>query len=203
MTLIRVAAAWIRQALDDEFAEQSFEDAIADDEARGRLLFESLEASDLGWLTPSEWQWFGRWRQLRGGSLDTLLLNHLETEARSRAARFKLRALVMNEPTTNERANTDLDRDARPHRGDPDDVGLTFLDAHAVRTMDIGVDAALELLRDAMQVATPAARYTVRVMIRGRSDASDLVRRNLRSFFDDRGVDQEVVGRWLRDVDDR
>ncbi len=75
MSLIQVAAPLIRLAAVDEGYGEVFHDAVtADEGAFLGLVQAQIQPVELGWLKPTEWLWFARWRQALGGRLDEVVL---------------------------------------------------------------------------------------------------------------------------------
>jgi hypothetical protein len=115
-----------------------------------------MAAAVLGWLSPREWLWFARWRQDLGGRLDPLVLSHLDVVLAnaSRASRFEFRGLIMRDPRANRAAPGAISRQSQYV-----DAGLQTAARHAGNFPD-----SLEVARDAVQYATPAAWFTIRVL---------------------------------------
>jgi hypothetical protein len=122
----------IRQAaIDENYAQDLQQIASADQASFDGLVHAPIVQADLRWLSPSEWLWFGRWRQSMGGQLDAVLLDYLGITLRSRFARFELRGLVMRDPRTIESASRGA-RNSQEHS----DTGLRWLQRHAQETPD-------------------------------------------------------------------
>jgi hypothetical protein len=99
-----VAAALIRQAAADENYSQNLHDAVNENApARHGLVGDPIEETELGWLAPSEWLWFARWRQDLGGSLDPQILSYLDLvlATASRASRLSsaVSSCAIRQPT--------------------------------------------------------------------------------------------------------
>lgn len=188
MSLIPVAAELIRRAAQDETYEQDLHDAVNSHEpAFAGLVRSYVEERELGWLTPSEWMWFARWRQGMGGELDERLLAYLEFAGSSRTSRFELRGLVMRDPDTNSAAaEADV---AEPELG----VGLAWLRSHALQFPD-----GLEIARDALQYATEAAWFTLRVLTSLGRDAGRQVAAELERIAVERELGRDVTSRWTQ-----
>lgn len=189
MSLISVAAALVRQAAADENYSQDLHDAVRDDpDALEDLVYKPVEETELGWLSASEWLWFARWRQDLGGPLDGRVLSHLDLvlAAASRASRFEFRGLVMRDPASNIAAV-----EATSRQGARRDVGLQWAERHAQNFPE-----SLEVARDALQYATPAAWFTVRVLTSLDGPRGQDVGDWLDQIADQRQIDPEVTGRW-------
>jgi hypothetical protein len=189
MSLVPLAAPLIRLATTDENYAIDLDVSLrADDRAREALLHAAIEPDDLRWMAPSEWRWFARWRQARGGPLDLVVLNHLERTDASRAGRFELRSLVMRDPETEDLATR------APGRPPEASVGLVWLEQQAR-----GFGDAPELALDALQIATEPAWFVLRVLTAlddPRNAASRLV---LRAFASEREIPREISSRWTTD----
>jgi hypothetical protein len=112
MSAIQVAAPLIRLAAADDGYAQNLHDAVATDQHRPGpydaylgLVEAGIQPAELGWLKPTEWQWYASWRQALGGKLDEVVLLHLAACAGTRFARFEVRALVLRDPNTNRAAS--------------------------------------------------------------------------------------------------
>jgi len=187
VSLITLAAPLIRQAAADETYQQDLHDSVADESAaREGLVYAAIDTQDLGWLSPSEWQWFARWRQSMGGMLDTRLLEHLAFTATSRSGRFELRGLVMRDPHTEERAPT-----ANPTASYPEAPGLQWLQRHALEFPD-----SFEVARDALQYATRPAWFTLRVLTSHQHERGEQTRAQLRDFARERELSPEITSEW-------
>lgn len=186
MSLIPLAAELIRRAAADENYAQDLHSAVQDKDAFDGLVHGGIVEPDLGWLAPSEWLWLARWRQGMGGRLDALLLDYLEFAISSRSARYELRGLVMRDPLTDSLA-------ARTSATDPelDDVGLRWLRAHSQEFPD-----PLEVARDALQYATEAAWFTLRVLTSLGHQRGEQVRQELAAFASERELGGELPSRW-------
>jgi hypothetical protein len=186
MSLIPLAAQLIKRAATDENYAMDLDASIGTDEgAFAGLVHAQIDTDELRWLLPSEWLWFVRWRQSRGGSLQPAILGHLESIGGSRAARYQLRYLVMRDPTTERSAR--LHGETRP----VESVGLTWLEEHARTAADSG-----EVARDALQVATEPAWFTLRVLTSLDDDRSTELRAQLRAFADLNGITSDITSRW-------
>ncbi|MFM9499831.1 hypothetical protein ACKI1Q_40400 [Streptomyces galilaeus] len=186
MSLIGISAELIRRAVVDEGYSQDLRDAIAADQgARQGLVYEDIVEDELGWLAPSEWQWFAHWRQSMGGPLDETILRHLSLAAVTRYARFNLRGLVMRDQRTNE-----LAPQAEP-RETHDDLGLRWLAAEAQTVRD-----SMEVVRDALEHATEASWFTLRVLTSIDDERGVKVRDELREFAAQRQLGTEIMHRW-------
>src|ERR1700691_3971658 len=123
MSLIRTTAALIRLAASDDGYAQQLLDAVDIDQASfGPLVNGRIDEDELHWLTPSQWLWYARWRQDRGGPLDPLLLRHLDDTLllATRSTRFEFRGLVMRDPASNDAATSSHGRFS------PQDAGLQW-----------------------------------------------------------------------------
>jgi len=189
LSLIPLTASLIRRAATDETYAQDLYDVVASNPiAFDGLVSAPVERVDLGWLSASEWHWFACWREGMGASLDELLIDYLAFMAASRAARFELRGLVMRHPATMERAPG-----ARASDRQLEDTGLRWLQRHALLVPD-----RLELARDALQYATPAAWFTLRVLTSFDDQRSEDVRRELQAFAEERELSPELTREWTR-----
>ena len=189
MSLIPVAAAFIRQAADDENYAQNLHDAVHENPpALHGLIDGPVDETELGWLSPSEWLWFARWRQDLGGTLDPQILSHLDLvlATASRASRFEFRGLIMRDPGANLAAAGAISR-----LGQYEDVGLQAAERHARNFPD-----SLEVARDAVQYATPAAWFTIRVLTSLDGRRARQVRGWLERIAAQRQLDPEVTGLW-------
>jgi hypothetical protein len=187
MSLIPVAAPLIRRAVDDDNYAQDLREAVAADERLFHdLVYSTVREVDLGRLTPSQWQWFARWRQSLGGELDQVVLFHLARSAVTRFARFEVRALVLRDPYTNELAT-----EASYHPNEIGDVGLRWLAAEADTTQ-----LPLELMRDALQCATEASWFALRQLTALNDERGRLVRAGLDDFSAGREIDPAIKRRW-------
>ncbi len=189
MSVIPVAAALIRQAVADENYAQNLHDAVHENPpAWHGLVDDPVEETELGWLSPSEWLWFARWRQDLGGSLDPQVLSHLDLvlATASRASRFEFRGLIMRDPAANLAATEAISR-----QDGYEDVGLQSAERHARDFPD-----TLEVARDAVQYATPAAWFTIRVLTSLDDQRAQQVRVWLEQFAAQRQIDTEVTSLW-------
>jgi hypothetical protein len=189
VSLIPVAAALIRQAADDENYAQDLHDAIQENPpALHGLIDDPVKETELGWLSPSEWLWFARWRQDLGGSLDPQILSHLDLvlATASRASRFEFRGLIMRDPSANFAAGEAMSRQRRY-----EDVGLQAAERHAQN-----FPGSLEIARDAVQYATPAAWFTIRVLTSLDDQRAEQVRGWLDQIAEQRRLDPEVSSLW-------
>jgi hypothetical protein len=175
--------------MEDDGYAQDLRDAVDADELAFRLVIGPVAPSDLAWMTPTEWQWFARWRQALGGRLDRSLLGHLSAAAGTRFARFEVRALVLRDPHTNLVAAEIGDR-----RGQHDDIGLNWLRAQADETRN--PLEALELARDSLQCATEASWFVLRQLTSLGDDRADFVTGQLDAFAEQNGVTSEITWRW-------
>jgi hypothetical protein len=166
MSLVPLAAPLIRFAITDENYAIDLDVSLrADDRAREALLHAAIEPDDLRWMAPSEWRWFARWRQARGGPLDLVVLNHLERTDASRAGRFELRRLVMRDPETEDLATR------APGRPPDASVGLVWLEQQA-RGFEDAPELALDARRTRRIAWLRSGRGGFRVLVqtrRGRS----------------------------------
>lgn len=186
MSLIPLAAELIKQAaIDENYAMDLETSARADEGAFNGLVNARIDTTELGWLSPTEWLWFVRWRQGHGGSLQPVVLDYLASIHGSRALRFQLRYLVMRDPATEESALQSYET------GTAESVGLTWLDAHA----RVSVDSE-EVARDALQVATEPAWFTLRVLTSLDDPRSIGVRAQLRVFARTNEISNEITSRW-------
>lgn len=189
VSLIPVAAALIWQAAADENYSQNLHDAVNENApARHGLVDDPIEETELGWLSPSEWLWFARWRQDRGGSLDPQILSYLDLvlATASRASRFEFRGLIMRDPAANLAA-----AEAMFRQGRNEDVGLQTAQRHARNFPD-----SLEVARDAVQYATPAAWFTIRALTSLDDRRARQVRGWLEQIAAQRQVDPEITDLW-------
>ena len=189
MSLIPLAAALIRQAAADENYAQNLHNAVHENPpARHGLVDDPVEEIELGWLSPSEWLWFARWRQDLGGSLDPQILRHLDLvlATASRASRFEFRGLIMRDPAANLAATEAISRQVGY-----DDVGLQSAERHARDFPD-----SLEVARNAVQYATPAAWFTIRVLTSLDDQRARQVRGWLEQIAEQGRIDTEVRGLW-------
>ncbi|MEU7601108.1 hypothetical protein [Streptomyces sp. NPDC041003] len=186
MSLIQISAELIRRAVMDDGYAQDLRDAVAADQgALKGLAYAPIVEDDLGWLAPSEWQWFAHWRQSMNGPLDKTILRHLAQAAVTRYARFDLRGLVMRDQRTNELA---------PEAGSPethDGLGLRWLAAEAQEFPD-----SIEIAGDALQYATEASWFTLRVLTSIDDERGEEVRAQLREFAAQRQLGEEIMHRW-------
>ena len=104
--------------------------------------------------------------------------------ATSRASRFEFRGLVMRDPATNRAAVEATTPRAR------EDAGLQWAQEHALSFPD-----SLEVARDALQYATPAAWFTIRVL-RSLGPRTQDVRGWLDRVADEREIDPRVRDMW-------
>jgi hypothetical protein len=107
VSLIRTTAVLIRRAATDDGYAQELLDAVNSDQAAfGPLVNGRTDEDELHWLTPSQWLWFARWRQDRGGPLDPVVLRYLDDALlpAARSIRFEFRGLVMRDPASNDAA---------------------------------------------------------------------------------------------------
>lgn len=186
MSLIRISAELIRRAAVDEGYAQDLRDAVAaDHEVLEGLVYANIVEGDLGWLAPSEWHWFAHWRQSMNGPLDATILRHLSLAAVTRYARFDLRGLVMRDERTNELAPQAGFRETH------DDLGLDWLASEAHRFPD-----GIEVARDALQYATEASWFTLRVLTSIDDERGEEVRAQLREFAAQRQLGEEIMHRW-------
>lgn len=186
MSLIPLAAQLIKRAATDEnYAMDLYVSIGTDRGALEGLVHGQVDEGELGWLSPSEWLWFVRWRQSSGGSLQSAILEYLGSMSVSRASRFHLRYLVMRDPAT-ERAARALG-ETRP----AESVGLRWLERDAHTSAESG-----EVARDALQVATEPAWFTLRVLTSLDDDRSADLRAQLRAFAERNGIASEVTSRW-------
>lgn len=189
MSLIPLAAALIRQAAADENYAQNLHNAVHENPpARHGLVDDPVEEIELGWLSPSEWLWFARWRQDLGGSLDPQILRHLNLvlATASRASRFEFRGLIMRDPAANLAATEAISRQVGYN-----DVGLQSAERHARDFPD-----SLEVARNAVQYATPAAWFTIRVLTSLDDQRARQVRGWLEQIAEQGRIDTEVRGLW-------
>ncbi|MFC6987098.1 polyketide synthase dehydratase domain-containing protein, partial [Streptomyces cirratus] len=140
---------------------------------------------DLDWLVPSEWQWFAHWRQSLRDPLDETVLRHLSLAAVTRFARFDLRGLVLRDDRTNELAPEAGSHETRH------DLGLRWL-AHEAKEFPDSIEVAL----DALQYATEASWFTLRVLTSIDDEHSEEVRAQLREFATQRQLGEEILHRW-------
>jgi hypothetical protein len=189
MSLVQIAAPLIRLAAADDGYAQDLRDAIADDDrAYVGLVTAEIQPAELGWLKPTEWQWFANWRQSLDGELDPVVLSHLATSAASRFARFEVRALVLRDSYTNQLASEvhnvpDIDNA----------VGFRWLvgQIHEPR-----VDPR-ELARDSLQCATEASWFVLRQLTSlDDRDRANLVDKMLDDFATSFEIDPALTGRW-------
>lgn len=188
MSLISVAAQLIRTAAaDDDFAQEFYEVIAADQDARQYLVSELVREDELGWLSPSEWLWFAEWRQDLGGTLDQVVLDHLDQAlpTASRVFRFDLRGLVMRDDSSNDAAESQAVNQELP------DIGLRWTERHARQFPD-----SLEVARDALQYATPAAWYTVCVLTALDDSRSAQVTQWLGQMAAENEIGPEVTRLW-------
>lgn len=188
MSLIQVAAPLIRLAAADDGYAQDLQDAIAaDDRAYSGLVAAEIQPADLGWLKPTEWQWFASWRQALGGGLDEVLLLHLAGSAGTRFARFEVRALVLRDPDTNQFAPEFVE-----HPEIDDNVGLNWLidQVHEPR-----VDPR-ELAFDSLQCATEASWFVLRQLTSLDNDRGHLVQRLLDQYAGNFDIGSKITSRW-------
>jgi hypothetical protein len=186
VSLIPIAAELIRRAAIDENYAIDLDNSIRTDEATfAGLLYAGIDTDDLRWLWPSEWLWFVRWRQSRGGTLQLTVLEYLESIGGSRASRFQLRYLVMRDPATEESVRLSHETPSA------ESVGLTWLERHARTFPDSG-----ETARDALQVATEPAWFTLRVLTSLDDPRSRELRAQLRAFADTNEIGSEITSRW-------
>ena len=192
MSLIPLAAQLIRRAVEDDVYAQDLRDAIAADErAFEGLIHGVVHPADLGWMTPTDWQWFARFRQALGGGLDGVVLSYLAEAATTRFARFDVRALVLRDPRTNQLAPEASDL---PHRLDDTglgDIGLDWLSAEAHATRD-----PLELTLDALQCATEASWFVLRQLTSLGDERAIFVGEQLDAFARQREITPETTRRW-------
>ena len=189
MSLIPLAAPLIRLAATDENYAIDLDVSLRSDErASEGLLRAAIEPNDLGWMATSSWRWFAHWRQAKGGPLDWVVLSHLESTDASRAGRFELRSLVMRDPETEDLAVS------QPETVRDSSVGLVWLEQHARRFGD-----APELARDALQIATEPAWFTLRVLTALDDARNPATRLMLRAFARERDVPREISIRWTAD----
>ncbi|GHB85950.1 hypothetical protein GCM10010347_66190 [Streptomyces cirratus] len=186
MSLIRISAELIRRAVVDEGYAQDLRDAVAADQvALEGLVYAEIVEEDLDWLVPSEWQWFAHWRQSLRGPLDETVLRHLSLAAVTRFARFDLRGLVLRDDRTNELAPEAGSHETRH------DLGLRWL-AHEAKEFPDSIEVAL----DALQYATEASWFTLRVLTSIDDEHSEEVRAQLREFATQRQLGEEILHRW-------
>lgn len=186
MSLIQISAELIRRAVvDDGYAQDLREAVEADQGALEGLVYAPIVEDDLGWLAASEWQWFAHWRQSMSGPLDETILRHLSLAAVTRYARFDLRGLVMRDQRTNELAPEAGSRETRH------DLGLRWLTAEAQEFPD-----SIEVARDALQYATEASWFTLRVLTSIDDQRGGEVRAQLREFAAQRQLGEEIMHRW-------
>jgi hypothetical protein len=187
MSLIRLAVPLIQLAAGDDGYAQDLRDAVAADEAAfAGLVHAEVEAEDLGWLNITQWQWFARWRQALGGSLDGLLVSHLAAAARTRFAQFEVRALVLGDPDTNQLASETTNIDFGTHA-----LGLRWLAAEAQRAT-----IPIDLMVDALQCATESSWYLLRVLTSLDDERGAFVDAQLREYAAQRELSAEVTQRW-------
>jgi hypothetical protein len=188
VTILRVAAELIRHAAKDENYVLDLHEAARDEVVFSALVLAPVQVDDLPALRPSEWLWFARWRQGMGGPLDVNLLRWIDEGVRtgSREARFRLRGLAMCDPSSERVAET-----AEPFGYLARDPGLTFLQEHATTFGD-----GFEVARDALQYASPASWFTLRVLTTERVDTGSDVRRYLTALADRLEISDEVTARW-------
>jgi len=187
MSLIRVAAPLIRLAAVDENYGRDLHDAVtADEDTFVGLVRAQIQPVELGWLKPTEWLWFARWRQATGAGLDEVVLPHLARSALTRSARFEVRSLVLRDPSTNRVAPE------YPNTLWRTEIGLRWLNDQA---RDPHVDPR-ELALDSLQCATEASWFALRRLTSGDDERGLLVREQLNGFADLRGISPEVTSRW-------
>jgi hypothetical protein len=186
MSLIPLAAELVRRAASDENYAMDLDACVrADESAFEGLVNARIDTPELGWLSPSDWLWFLRWRQSRGGSLQPVVLDFLASIGASRAARFQLRFLVMRDAATEEWALRSYEV------GHAESVGLTWLDLHARASAD-----SEEVARDALQAATEPAWFTLRVLTSLDDRRSTRVRTQLLEFAHTNEIGNEITSRW-------
>jgi hypothetical protein len=187
VSLIQISAELIRRAVVDDGYAQDLRDAVAADQgALEGLAYAPIVEDDLGRLAPSEWQWFAHWRQSMSGPLDETILRYLSLAAVTRYARFDLRGLVMRDRRTNELASEAGSRETRF-----DDLGLRWLAAEAREFPD-----SIEVARDALQYATEASWFTLRVLTSIDDERGEEVRAQLREFAAQHQLGEEITHRW-------
>ncbi|MFF4391142.1 hypothetical protein ACFY0G_30815 [Streptomyces sp. NPDC001552] len=186
MSLIQISAELIRRAVVDDGYAQDLRDAVAADQgALKGLAYAPIVEDDLGWLAPSEWQWFAHWRQSMSGPLDETILRHLALAAVTRYARFDLRGIVLRDQRTNELALEAGPRETRH------DLGLRWLAAEAHKFPD-----NIEVAGDALQYATEASWFTLRVLTSIDDERGEQVRAQLREFAAQRQLGEQITHRW-------
>jgi hypothetical protein len=186
--LISVAAQIIRTAAaDDDFAQEFYEAITADQDARQYLISEPVRPNEIDWLSPSEWLWFAQWRQDLGGPLDPVVLDHLDQALpiASRVFRFDLRGLVMRDDSSNDAA------DSQAANQELTDIGLRWTERHARQFPD-----SLEVARDALQYATPAAWYALRILTALDDPRSAQVTEWLDQIAAENGISPEIRRLW-------
>ncbi|MGO9157761.1 hypothetical protein [Mycobacterium sp.] len=187
MSLIPIAAPLIRRAVDDDgYALDLHKAVAADGRVLEGLIYSAIRPEDLTWLTPTQWQWFARWRQALGGKLDQVVLFHLAGFATNRFTRFEVRTLVLRDPNTNRLASELSD-----YPSQLTDVGLAWLTTEAQTTQ-----YPLELMRDSLQCATEASWFALRELTSLGDERGLLVLEQLNNFADVRGISSEVTSRW-------
>ena len=190
MSLVPLAAQLIRQVVADENYRLDLEETVSGDPpvAHG-LIDDPIADDDLGWLTPNQWHWFASWRQSKGGRLDRILLDYLAETSLSRTSRFQLRALVMrDEETVRGARQAEAAADAEGILAE--NPGLGWLRDHAVAYPDRS-----EVARDALQVATDAAWFALRILT-GLPEGRPEMAAFLLEFARSRQLDPELVARW-------
>lgn len=190
MSAVRIAAELIRRAVVEEVYAQDLQDGIdGDATAFEGLVHAVIDERDLAWLAPSDWLWFALWRQAQGGPLDASLIAYLEQALYARSARFDLRALVMRDPLAEEEAAAE-----RQEGRLVESVGLQWLSEHAHRFSD-----TLEVARDALQIATEPAWFTLRELTSSERPQALAVREQLLLFAEQREISHEIVSSWFRE----
>jgi hypothetical protein len=185
-SMIGVAAELIRRAAADDSYSQELYDAVAADQAAFWFLVHApVQHDELRWLAPSEWLCFAQWRQDRGGPLDQLILDRLDQalSAASRVFRFEARGMVMEDPESNDAAETLSARQ--------DQIGLQWAQRHAQDFQD-----SLEIARDALQYATPVAWHTLRILTALDDSRAAAIQEMLDQFAADRDIDPEITRLW-------
>jgi hypothetical protein len=191
VSVFRLAAELIRRAAVDDGYEQDLHDALLQqDEAALMLRDAAIDEAALRYLTPSDWLWFAEWRQGHDGTLDLGLVAYLAAATGSREQRYRLRALVMRDRDVAEEA-------PEARLDEPRAAGLRWLREHARQFPE-----PIEVVYDALQVATEPAWFVLRVMTAPDVDRDEALRRWLVAFGEAREVPAAIQRRWFAFPDD-
>jgi hypothetical protein len=190
VSILRIAAQLIRRASQDVNFSWDLDAAVQDDEEIfERMVHAAIRPSELPALSPSEWLWYAKWRQGRGGYLDQLLLEYLEAAfaGGSRYLRFQLRSLVMNDAGTLSAAASMRTQ----FQDESNSIGLLWIRQHILRFAD-----SAEIARDALQNATPVAWYSLRVLSSLEGSRGQVVRGLLERLAEERELGSKIRRQW-------